>query len=128
MRQFIATCFAWIALISTASADTLPAPSDWKNQRGSELHIDKVETGKISGFFINHAADFDCKDAKEIVVGKVLDGGNIIFGTTFPACLTLVSWTGSIQGNTITTNWLLYYVKGDGTFDTLQSSDVFTQQ
>ncbi|WP_246649537.1 avidin/streptavidin family protein [Bradyrhizobium canariense] len=42
-------------------AQGLPAPSYWKNERGSELFIWSASSGAIQGTFTNHAQGFACQ-------------------------------------------------------------------
>jgi hypothetical protein len=45
-----------------ASAQSLPVPSYWLNQRGSEMKLYQIDPdGSLKGYYINHAAGFECQ-------------------------------------------------------------------
>ena len=64
MYRFVTAVLLLVIATVSASAQSLPLPSYWQNQRGSDLTINNSVTpcvGCFSGFFWNHAAGFQCQ-------------------------------------------------------------------
>jgi hypothetical protein len=100
------------------TVSVLPAPSTWKNQRGSILTIDSIDAfGKFKGTYENKAQGYPCQNTYDmngvvkrsrlgfVVVWKG-DGGK-------EDCRSLTVWRGSIRGNTISTRWTIAYGNAD---------------
>ena len=129
MRSVIAGFVVSIALVTTASAQTVPAPSVWINQRTSELDIASVDAaGVITGKFTNNAAGFKCQGTPIDIVGHTSKDG-LFFGVTFAACNSIVLWNGRISGNTMTTSWVLSVLDPENVVIESESDvDTFTKQ
>jgi Avidin family len=118
-------------VVSNAVAQgALPAPSTWKNQRGSILEITSVDpTGVIKGKFTNNAPNTKCLGTIFDIVGHTLKNGQIFFGVTFTPCNTITSWHGSVAGTTYSTTWALSTIDDEtGVIETISGADTFTQQ
>lgn len=104
--------------------------STWMNQRGSALHIDNVDpsSGKIAGYYINRAKDFNCKDIRYPVTGWVY-GTAITFTVKWEnakeSCNSITAWTGFYHQGVITTLWQLVPNKAEGTKDIMKGEDTF---
>lgn len=130
MIRFIAVSILAIGWAAAAEAQAPPAPSQWKNTRGSILEISSVDAnGAITGKFTNNASGTLCIGTPFDIVGKALKTG-FFFGVTFSSpCNTIVSWRGPVTGNTITMSFALSYIdKDDGGIETTSGIDIFTQQ
>ena len=128
MRAFVSKISALIffmgVLVSSASADSLPAPSFWKNQRGSELQIWTVTNGVIQGMFTNNAQGFECQGIPYPVTGRQSANG-FFFVVTFAKCNSLARWRGTVRGSQMFTTWDLYYIKPDGNLGIMPGADTF---
>lgn len=128
MKSFIAKCFLLLSFAcvfaSNAQADALPAPSFWKNQRGSELQVWTANGGTFQGQFINNAQGFECQGIPYPAVGRETVTG-LFFVVTFAKCNSLTRWYGYVRGSQMFTRWQLFYIKPDGTPGTVNGSDVF---
>jgi hypothetical protein len=103
--------------------------STWTNQRGSILHIDKVDSaGPITGYYINRAENFNCKDTRYPVTGWIY-GTAITFTVkwenTKESCNSITAWTGFYYQGKITTLWQLVPDKAESTKQIIQGEDVF---
>jgi hypothetical protein len=130
MRFLIAIAIL-VGLVSTASAQSIPAPSKWMNQRTSILEIQSVDgNGVITGKFTNNAPNTLCMGTTYDIVGHTLQNGRVFFGVTFPApCHTITSWRGTVSGTTYTTTFALSFINDEnGAIETVSGTDTFTQQ
>jgi Avidin family len=122
--------FALLIEVAPTFAQTLQAPSEWKNQRGSELRIESVDgSGAFKGHYVNNAAGFGCQGVPYDVTGKV-DGQSIQFVVLWvnatERCNSLTSWRGIVSGRTISTNWQLATVdKATGEVKLIAGESVF---
>lgn len=116
-------CLSW----QVAFAQSPPAPSRWKNDRGSILEITSVDAqGAIKGQFTNNAAGYKCIGTPYDIVGHSLKTG-FFFATTFPPCYSFASWRGEVRGNSITMSYVLSWVDPeDGVVATIGGIDTFT--
>ena len=130
MKPFISKCllfvFVCVIFVHTgyAHAQSLPAPSFWKNQRGSELKVWAVSGGAIQGEFTNNAPGFECQGIPYPAVGRETANG-LFFVVTFARCNSLTRWQGYVRGSRMFTKWTLFYVKPNGSPGTLSGSDIF---
>src|SRR5262245_24307524 len=118
MKRLLLAFLLIIGLTPIAAAQSLPEWSAWKNQRTSLLIVTKVDSGKgaFIGTFINNADGFACQGIGVPVTGKIKDS-SVTFIANFATCHnTITAWKGTLSGNTITTDWDLWYVDGDGNF------------
>jgi hypothetical protein len=126
-RSFLAAVAAILVFATTALADTLPAPSSWKNQRGSVLNITSVDaSGSIQGDFTNNADGFDCKGISYPVSGKTGSRG-LWFVVTFAKCDSFTIWRGHVKGSQMSTKWTLFYVTDKGLPAKLSGSDTYNK-
>lgn len=120
---------------SIAFAEGFPEESTWKNQSGSVLHIEDIDSeGKITGLYVNHESGYQCKDTPYPVTGWVLEGTNTITFTvkwenTHQNCQALASWTGFVSEDrkTITTLWQLVQNETNDSGQIRKGEDVFTR-
>jgi len=130
MRAFVAAAI-FAGLISSASAQGIPAPSTWKNQRTSILEIQSVDSnGVIKGKFTNNAPNTLCMGIPYDIVGQILKDGRVFFGVTFPSpCHTITSWRGTVSGDTYATTFSLSFINDEnGAIETVSGADTFTKQ
>lgn len=109
-----------------AIAQELPAPSYWKNERGSELFVWSVNGGALQGAFTNHAPGFACQGIPYPVSGSVNSTG-LYFVVTFARCNSFTRWVGTITGSQMPTSWTLFYVDNKGNPRKLKGADIFTR-
>jgi Avidin family len=129
MQSFVvrlAIVFSVLMLSGSAFAQSIPAPSFWKNQRGSELSIWSLNGGRFEGVFTNRAPGFACQGIPYPVTGQVTPQG-FFFVVTFAKCNSFTRWYGRVNGSQMPTKWNLYYIGSDGTPGSLAGSDVFTR-
>lgn len=124
--KFVLAISAVVVTLTAASADSLPAPSSWKNQRGSQLNVWSVTNGQIQGEFINNAAGFECQGIPYPATGQV-SPNSIYFVVTFVKCNSFTIWRGRVNGPQMPTRWKLFYVKPGGTPASLSGSDTFSR-
>ena len=101
-----------LALIAApVLADDLPAPSVWENQSGSMLHIDTIDgEGRFTGRYVNGAVGYACQGIEYAVEGRVFDPlitFNVVWRAEAETCHSITSWTGTIEGDVIATEWSL---------------------
>lgn len=89
-------------------ADSLQAPSLWKNQRGSELQVTAARNGRFSGTFTNFDPNYQCVGIPYPVTG-ITSGGPTMFTVNFAKCSTVTKWTGHAQGLGMSAQWVLSY-------------------
>ncbi len=118
--------FQLLLLSSEVMAQGLPAPSYWKNERGSELFIWSSDSGGIQGIFTNHAQGFKCQGIPYAASGAVGPNG-LYFVVTFAKCNSLTRWIGKTNGSVMSTRWKLFYVDQNGRPSQLKGSDTFTR-
>jgi len=119
----LAQCFM---VSSEATAQGLPAPSFWKNERGSELFVLSANSGAIQGTFTNHALGFACQGIPYPASGAVSPRG-LYFVVTFAQCNSFTRWVGKINGSRMPTSWTLFYVDQNGKPGKLKGADTFTR-
>jgi hypothetical protein len=114
----VLTALTLLVLATAAHAQSALAPSNWKNQRGSEmqLHWWNPINQDVGGIYINRAPGYPrCANTPYILNGKS-DGTRISFTVNwtnpFDDCKSSTTWQGIIQGNTIRTRWVLTYQGG----------------
>ncbi|MDA9409755.1 MULTISPECIES: avidin/streptavidin family protein [unclassified Bradyrhizobium] len=109
-----------------AGAQGLPAPSYWKNERGSELFVWSANGGSIQGTFTNHAQGFACQGIPYPASGAARPTG-LYFVVTFGQCNSFTRWVGKINGLQMPTLWTLFYVDKSGKPSKLKGADTFTR-
>lgn len=113
-------------LSGEAMAQGLPAPSYWKNERGSELFVLSANGGAIQGTFTNHARGFACQGIPYPASGAV-SSTDLYFVVTFAQCNSFTRWVGKISGPQMPTSWMLFYVDKNGKPSKLKGADTFTR-
>lgn len=114
-----------VAATVGASAQGLPVPSYWLNQRGSEMKLYAIDhQGTFQGVFINHAAGFRCQGKPYGLAGHEW-GHRVVFTVDFADCHSKTVWFGRVLGDTIRTRWVLYVSHPVGV---IRGRDVFTLQ
>ncbi|WP_091893964.1 avidin/streptavidin family protein [Bradyrhizobium sp. Rc2d] len=113
-------------LCAEARAQGLPAPSYWKNERGSELFVWSANSGSIQGTFTNHAQGFACQGIPYPASGAVRPTG-LHFVVTFAQCNSFTQWVGKVNGPHMPTSWTLFYVDKNGKPSKLKGADIFTR-
>src|SRR5215469_12012843 len=118
MYRLIAAVLLFVTATVSASAQSLPIPSYWQNQRGSELNVIPAVTpclGCFGGFYWNHAAGFQCQaspaNPKPYTVTGYTRGPylrfKVIWDNGIQNCHSTTLWQGYVQGDTMRTSWLL---------------------
>ena len=110
-----------------ASAQALPVPSYWKNQRGSEMKIYSIDAdGNFRGVYINHAVGYRCQNSPYDVVGRA-SGSRVVFKVVWKNwiedCKSSTVWRGRVSGATIATRWVLTHQSG-----VMRGTDVFQRR
>ena len=117
----------WLApllVVSAASAQTVPAPSTWVNQRTSVLTILFVDsTGDFRGTYVNNADGTQCKGFPYPASGHT-DGAKVSFAVTFAPCNTVTVWEGKIKGATFNTTFEAAY-PNNGRIEIWRGPDIF---
>jgi hypothetical protein len=123
-RLFLALTLLVAAAVS-ASAQGLPVPSYWLNQRGSEMKLYAINPeGTFQGVFINHSSGFNCQGRPYALTGHEW-GHRVVFAVDFPDCNAKAVWFGRVLGNTIRTRWVLHV---SDPFHVIRGYDLFTLQ
>ncbi|HEV3183885.1 MAG TPA: avidin/streptavidin family protein [Xanthobacteraceae bacterium] len=127
MRKLLFAFATLLSLQTLVLADPLPSYSFWQNQRGSTLEIFWVNpAGPFDGVFINQAAGFECQGIPYPAVGTAAPAA-VIFTVSFTKCRSQTVWRGQVSGTTMSTKWVLTYVKPNGGIGILRGTDVFTR-
>ena len=127
MRKLLLAFGFLLSFQTFAFADPLPSFSFWQNQRGSTLQIFFVNpNGSFDGVFINQAAGFECQGIPYPAVGTATPAV-VIFTVSFTKCRSQTVWRGRVSGTTMSTKWVLTYVKPNGGIGILRGKDVFTR-
>jgi hypothetical protein len=135
MYRFILALFLFTGASATAFAQSLPVPSYWLNQRGSELKLYPAippSPGNFDGVYLNHAAGFQCQasltNPPYRVTGRT-HGAYVTFKVVWNNgvvnCNSTTIWRGYVVGRTLTTRWILF---GPGISPPLRGVDIFLQQ
>ena len=116
--------------VATVSAQNIPTPSTWVNQRASVLTIESIDSkGKLKGNFVNNASNTDCQGKPGFdVAGKQKPDGSIVFAVVFGTCNTVTVWIGKLKGNTIDTTFREAYPDDNGKMHVVRGKDTFTKQ
>ncbi|WP_407185380.1 avidin/streptavidin family protein [Bradyrhizobium centrosematis] len=109
-----------------ATAQGLPTPSYWKNERGSELFVWSANSGAIQGTFTNHAQGFACRGIPYPASGTVRST-RLYFVVTFAQCNSFTRWVGALKGSSMPTSWTLFYVDKNGKPGQTKGTDIFTR-
>lgn len=107
-------------------AQGLPAPSYWRNERGSELFVWSTNGGAIQATFTNHAQGFACQGTPYPASGAISSTG-LYFVVTFAQCNSFTRWVGKINGSQMPTSWTLFYVDKNGKPSKMKGADTFTR-
>ncbi|KRQ96804.1 MULTISPECIES: avidin/streptavidin family protein [Bradyrhizobium] len=113
-------------LSAEVMAQGLPAPSYWKNERGSELFVWSNNNGAIQGVFTNHAQGFACQGIPYPASGAFGPTG-LYFVVTFAQCNSFTRWVGKTHGSQMPTSWTLFYIDKNGRPSKLKGKDTFTR-
>ncbi len=113
---------------ATLSAQTLPAPSTWKNARGSVLTISGVDSeGKVTGTFVNNAPGTQCIGRPYEATGKV-SAGRVRLAVVFTECRTVTVWRGRVAGTQFPTRFEAAYPTQNGRIEIWRGRDNFVKQ
>jgi hypothetical protein len=108
MKRFLLVVGLLLGFSGTGIADSLQAPSLWKNQRGSELRVTSVRNGRFTGTFTNFDPNYKCVGIPYPVTG-ITSGGPTMFTVNFVKCNTVTKWSGNALGLGMSTQWVLRY-------------------
>jgi hypothetical protein len=132
MHRLLTTLLVLVISGVSASAQSLPVPSYWKNQRGSEMKLYEMATdGTFKGIYINHAARTHCQNTPYDVHGTAIGRHvkfSVVWKNWWEDCKSTAVWHGRVTGKTITTWWLLRIYNDDGTVSKVRGIDIFQQQ
>lgn len=128
MHRFLA-CFVLLMIATTAHAQSALIPSSWKNQRGSEMQILWPTPSGFGGFYTNLAKKYPKCYGKPYFMSGSVDGQKISFSVVwnspFENCQARTDWSGKIQGNRISTRWVITLDNGQ---IWRRGADFFTRQ
>jgi avidin family protein len=135
MLRFVFAFFVFAGTSASAFAQTLPVPSYWLNQRGSELKIFATtppSSTNFAGVYLNHAAGFKCQASPTnppyAVTGHTHASRvtfTVVWNNGVQNCKTTTIWRGHATGKTLTTHWVLF---GPGISQPMKGADVFQLQ
>ena len=122
--------FGLTSLAYADSSNQIEAISAWKNQRGSTLYIDNIDSkGQLSGTYINRASGYGCQNIPYPVTGWVY-GTAITFTTKWQSavesCNSITAWTGFLYQGQIQALWQLVNDGSSNTSQILTGSDTFS--
>ena len=131
MRARFTLLLVVLSLVSvTVTAQTIPVPSIWTNQRGSTLYLDAITAnGQITGHYINRAQGTFCQNVSFPLVGWVYGNGitfTVKWQNPIESCNSITSWTGFLNQGNINTLWQLVVNGSTSTQQIMQGSDIFT--
>ena len=115
-RVFLPLLFVGVAFAAeSVAAKSCPGVSEWRNDRGSTLLIERIdEQGRIEGSYINRAAGFRCRDTRYPVTGWLLQETRTItfavkWDNAHENCGSQTAWTGMFDATCeqLTTRWQL---------------------
>jgi hypothetical protein len=129
-RRFVAALLLVVTATVSASAQSLPVPSYWTNQRGSEMKLYNIDPqGNFDGVYINHAVGYSCQNMPYALVGHA-SGANVAFAVVWnngvQNCNSKTVWHGRVTGKTIVTTWVLSTYPGGAPIG--KGSDTFQEQ
>ncbi len=132
MYRLVAALFLLTAATVSATAQNLPVPSYWLNQRGSEMKLYNIDAqGKFLGVFINHAPGSRCQNTIYDLEGRAWRdrvGFRVVWKNWVKDCKSTTVWHGRVSGHTIWTWWVLYVPRGSNMIPVFRGSDVFQLQ
>ena len=124
-------CIAQLLLVAAtccATAQSLPVPSYWQNQRGSQMSLYSMDAqGHFTGTYVNHAAGFACQNSPFAVAGQsngAVVTFTVIWNNGILNCNSNTVWRGRVTGNTMRTLWVL---RGTN-IPPLRGKDIFQRQ
>ena len=126
--RFVAATALLVAATFAAFAQSLPVPSYWLNQRGSEMKLYSIDAqGNFIGVYINHAQGFGCQGTPFPLSGRAT-GANVTFKVVWQNawqnCHSTTIWGGLVNGRLLPTEWVLAAPPSPPRF----GKDLFTQQ
>ena len=138
MYRLVVALFLLTVATVSATAQNLPVPSYWLNQRGSEMKLYNIDAqGKFLGVFINHAAGSSCQNTPydqnipydlEGRAWRDRVGFAVVWNNWVKDCKSTTVWHGRVSGHTIWTWWVLYVPRGNNMIPVFRGSDVFQLQ
>jgi len=132
MKRVVTALIFVVATSVSAFAQSLPVPSYWLNQRGSEMKLYTITpTGDFTGLYWNHAAGFKCQNTPinpPYTVTGHASGTSVTFAVVWnngvQNCNSKTVWRGQLNGKTLSTKWIL---TGNG-MPPITGTDIFQQQ
>ncbi len=135
MFRFIVGFLVFAGASVSAFAQSLPIPSYWLNQRGSEMKLYPVNPpspGSFTGVYLNHAAGFKIQSSPTnppySVTGHASSANvtfTVVWNNGVQNCNSTTVWHGHVNGRTMKTHWVL---TGPGIVPPLRGTDIFQQQ
>jgi len=122
-----------VATSASAFAQSLPVPSGWQNQRGSDMKLySTTPLGDSTGVYFNRAAGFSCQYGPTNPVPYNVTGHangtsvgfTVIWNNGIVNCNSKTVWKGTLTGRTLKTTWVL---TGPG-IQPIYGTDIFQQQ
>ncbi|MGA7233844.1 MAG: avidin/streptavidin family protein [Xanthobacteraceae bacterium] len=132
MKRLVTALVLIVATSVGAFAQSLPVPSYWLNQRGSEMKLYAITpSGDFTGVYFNKAAGFQCQYGPSNPVPYTVNGHargnsvifNVVWNNGIVNCNSKTVWFGTLQGRTLTTKWTL---TGRG-IPPMHGTDIFQQ-
>jgi Avidin family len=131
MKRLFAALLLVVATSVSAFAESLPVPSYWLNQRGSEMKLYAIDGDHFHGVFINHAAGFACQYTPYELAGRT-SGRHVAFAVVWKNwaqdCRSKSVWHGRLVGHTIWTRWKLFIHHDSGAISVVRGRDNFQLQ
>jgi Avidin family len=126
-RSVTAFLFLLVATVG-AFAQSLPVPSYWTNQRGSQMKLYYMDAqGNFTGVYINNAQGFGCQGPPGFPLTGHANGAAVTFTVVWnngiQNCNSTTIWRGTVSGRTLPTQWILISPNGQQ-----RGTDLFTQQ
>jgi hypothetical protein len=112
VQRLVTALLIVVATSASAFAQSLPVPSYWRSQRGSEMKIFTIDAqGIFKGIFVKHDGGLTCENTPFNLAGRA-KGNRVQFIVVWinfaQNCNSQTFWHGHIAGKTINTRWVLY--------------------
>jgi hypothetical protein len=132
MKRLVTALAFVVATSASAFAQSFPLPSGWTNQRNSDMDLYPTSPPNFTGNYFNHAAGFRCQNGPNNPVPYTVNGYangrsvtfKVVWNNGFVNCNSQTVWTGTLQGQTLTTKWTL---TGPG-IQPMHGTDIFQRR
>jgi hypothetical protein len=130
MQRLVTALLIVVATSASAFAQSLPVPSYWRSQRGSEMKIYTIDAqGIFKGIFVKHDGGLTCENTPFNLAGRA-KGNHVAFTVVWinfaQNCNSQTFWHGRLEGKTIRARWELYSL-GNVPLS-VRGSDIFEEE